>query len=346
MVADVCVRVSHHLERVEVEPGSRVLITGGTGFIGSHLLDTLCAQGAQVRALVRRTSNISCPSAVGVEWVREGLHDVRALAHAVQGVDTVFHLAAATRARNETEYYRVNGEGTRALVEAIRAARPRPRRLVYVSSLAVSGPARDGLPVEPDAVPHPISAYGRSKLVGEQACLAAAGEFEVVVVRAPAVYGPRDRDLYRYFQLATWGVLPVPLGTDRLIQLIHVTDLVEALIRAAALPRVAGIYHVAEPRAYAWSEILRLVVQVVGRPVREVHVPEWVVRAAATLSEWGATAVGRATIFNRDKVREIFAQGWLCETETAKRDLGFEACIPLSIGLAKTAEWYRENGWL
>jgi dihydroflavonol-4-reductase len=347
VVAVACVRVSRHWGRIGVESGSRILITGGTGFVGSHLLDTLSGQDAQIRVLVRPTSDTTHLASLGVEWVNDGLHDVDALTRAVQGMDTVFHLAAATRARTEAEYHRVNAEGTKALVKAVLAARPRPRRLVYLSSLAVSGPARNGVPVGPHEVPQPLTAYGRSKLVGELACVAGAGELEVVALRAPAVYGPRDRDLYHYFRLAaTFGVFPVPAGPDRSIQFLHVSDLVEALIRAATLPDVAGVYHIAESRAYTWSQIVQLMANAVGRPVRPVRVPAWVVHAGALVSEFGAAATGGATIFNREKVREILAPGWLCETETAKQNLDFEARIALPEGLTKTAQWYRENGWL
>lgn len=327
-------------------PGSRVLLTGGTGFIGSHLLDALCAQDVQVRVLVRRPSDVARLVMLGAQGVEAGLHEGEALARAAQGVDVVFHLAAATRARTEAEYHRVNAEGTRAVVEAARAARPRPRRLVYVSSLAAAGPARDGLPVGPNTVPLPLTAYGRSKLAGEFASLAASGELEVVVLRAPAVYGPRERDLYRYVRLARWGVLPVPRGPERFIQFLYVGDLIEALLRAATVPGVTGVYHVAEPRAYAWGEVVRHLARAVGRPVRTVAVPQRLLRGAAAVSELGAVIRGRATIFNREKVYEMCAPGWLCETAAAQRDLGFAARTALPDGLNQTVRWYRENGWL
>jgi dihydroflavonol-4-reductase len=325
---------------------SRVLITGGTGFVGSHLLDALSAQEVQLRVLVRRTNHITSLAELGAKWIEGDLNDQAALARAVRDVDTVFHLAAATRARSEREYYQVNAEGTRALVEAILAAQPRPRRLIYLSSLAAAGPAHNGQPVGSGDVPRPITAYGRGKLAGEQFCLDAASELEVVVLRAPAVYGPRDRDLFFCFLLATCGILPVPRGPERLLQFIHVSDLVEALVRAAAVPHAAGIYHIAEPRSYAWSEIAEWIAKAVGRRVRAVRVPQWIVQAAAAVSELAAGSIGRATIFNREKARELLAPGWLCETEAAKRDLGFEGRIPLSVGLTGTAAWYREQGWL
>lgn len=329
-----------------IEAAGRALVTGATGFVGSHLVRALSAWGPGVRALVRRTSASSHLAALGIERVEGALGDRAALARAVEGVDVVFHLAAATRARTAAEYGRANAEGTRALVEAVLTANPRPRRIVYLSSLAATGPSVSGRPVERDDRPRPLTAYGRSKLEGERICLTAADVVKVTILRASAVYGPRDRDLLRYFRLAMRGVLPIPTGPERPVQLIHASDLAEMLVRAGTAGNARGIYHVAEPRAYAWATVARLIASAVGRRARVVRVPTSVIRSAAALSEWGAGAAGRATIFNRDKARELLAPGWLCETDAAIRQLGFTPRIPLEQGLAETAAWYRDRGWL
>lgn len=128
--------------------------------------------------------------------------------------------------------------------------------------------------------------------------------------------------------------------------MIHAADLADAIVRAGVAEAAAGIYHTAETRAYAWSEVLRLVSDAVGRPGHRVPVPSGLIRAAAAVSEVAGRAVGRPSIFTRDKARELLAPAWLCETETAKRDLDFVARTPLAEGLQETAAWYRAYGWL
>lgn len=321
-----------------------VLVTGATGFVGSHLVERLVGSGVRVRALVRSTSDVSRLERLGVERAVGSLEDAGALVRALEGVEVVFHLAALTYARREADLERVNAAGTRVVVEASRRAGV--RRLVYLSSLAAPGPSLDGRPVTAEEPARPLTAYGRSKLAGERACLEASGALESVILRAPAVYGPRDREMLRFFRYAARGVLPVPGGPERRLQMVHARDLAEGLARAAAAPSARGIYHVAEPRDYTWTEIVGHIARAVGRRALRVRVPRPLVRVAGATSEWGAALVGRTTIFNRDKVRELLAPGWLCETETLRKDAGFTARIALPDGLEETATWYRANGWL
>jgi nucleoside-diphosphate-sugar epimerase len=323
-----------------------VLVTGATGFVGSHVAEALGRQGVVSRALVRPTSDVRRLASAEIELAPGSLEEPASLRQAMEGVDVVVHLAALTRAHTEEEYHRANVLGTRNLLDALLDAEPRPRRIVYVSSMAAVGPSLDDRPVAPADTPRPLTAYGRSKLAGEALCERAAGSVEVVILRAPAVYGPRDRDLLHFFRLAARGILPVPTGPARPLQLVHVEDLADAVVIAAAGPAAGGIFHVAERTAYPWAVVGRLVADAMGSRARVVRVPEPMILWAARASETIGRVTGRASIFNRDKARELLAPGWLCDTESARRTLGFEARIPLAEGLRTTAEWYRTEGWL
>jgi nucleoside-diphosphate-sugar epimerase len=328
-------------------PIETLLVTGATGFVGSHLVEAyLKGYPFRLRALVRQEADAQRLESQGIECVRGSLESQPALRQAVTGVDAVLHLAAVTKARSPAEYQQGNAAGTQAVVEAMVAVEPRPKRLVYLSSLAAVGPAQNGQPVTRESTPHPLTAYGRTKLAGEKVCEAMSGMIDVAILRAPAVYGPRDRDVYEFFKLAKYGVLPLPSGPPRRLQMIHAADLARALLLAATAEQARGVYHVAEARSYLWRDMALMVAEAVGSRARVLRVPGSVIATAAVVSELVAGLAKKSTIFNRDKARELLAPGWLCETELARRDFGFEAHIPLSAGLKETAQWYQENGWL
>lgn len=322
-----------------------VLLTGATGFVGSHVAEALQGRVDRIRAFVRPSSRTDRLRGLGIATESGSFADPIALRRAVQGAEVVIHLAALTHARTADELEATNAGATQALVDAIRAVAPRPRRLVYMSSLAAVGPA-DRQPVDRVTEPRPLTAYGRSKLAGERVVQAAAAELETVILRAPAVYGPRDAEMLRFFRMARTGVLPVPAGPPRPLQLVYVRDLAEAVVLAALSPEARGVYHIAEPTPHPWSEVCRAFGGTAGRRVRLVRVPGALIEGAAAVSEWSARLAGASTIFNRDKARELLAPGWLCDTEDARRELGFVAATPLEQGLRETWNWYRNEGWL
>lgn len=320
-----------------------MLITGATGFVGSHLVEALARKGTRARALVRSSSDTALLERHGIIPIVGSLQDVESLRRALGDASVVLHLAAATRALSAEEFRRVNADGTERLLDAMSMGGGR-RRMVYLSSLAAVGPTR-GRPVRPDDEPRPLTPYGRSKLDGERAALARE-EVDVAVLRPPAVYGPRDRDLLTFFRMARWRVLPTAGPSDRPMQLVYAPDLAEAITVAAEPGAATGVFHIAEPVAYPWSDVIRMVGAAVGRRTIVIRIPDRVVTAAAAVSEAVARGTGRAVIFDRAKARELLAPGWTCETESARVGLAFEAPTPLAVGLRETAEWYRTYDWL
>jgi nucleoside-diphosphate-sugar epimerase len=325
--------------------GRVALITGASGFVGGHLAERLAAAGWHLRALVRPASDTALLRALGAELVEGDLAAPAAIARAAAGADTVFHLAAVTAARDEAAYHLVNAQGTRHVVEGALLAAPRPRRIVYLSSYAACGPAADGRPRRLDDPPAPLTAYGRTKLAGEHALAAArdAG-METVTLRAPAVYGPRGRELLPYFRLVARRLAPAPGGPPRRLHLVYAPDLAAALERAADAP--PGTYPVAEPVEHPWSAVVAEMARALGtRPLR-LALPPALVRAAAAATEWAGAAAGRPVAFNREKAEEMLAPHWVCDLSASGAVLPPGEATPLAEGLARTAQWYRTTGWL
>jgi len=321
------------------------LVTGATGFVGSHLVEHLTEEGWRLRALVRPTSDTALLERHGVERVVGDLADPAAVARAADGAEVVYHLAAVTAAPSEDAYLRANAEGTEAVVRGVLAAPARPRRVVYLSSYAACGPMVDGRARRADETPHPLTGYGRSKLEGEHriGSLRESG-VETVTVRAPAVYGPRDRALLSYFRLVRLGIAPSPGGGERMLHLIFAPDLARALARAADAP--PGTYAVAEPVEHSMTGLAGAIARSMGRRPLRVPLPPALVRAAAAVTEEIGSRLGKTPAFNREKAEEMLARGWVCDLQGSEMLLPPSEATPLEEGVARTTRWYRTNGWL
>jgi dihydroflavonol-4-reductase len=323
------------------------LVTGGQGFVGSHLCARLLEDGHRVRVLARPSSSLANLAGLDVDVVRADVTEPAGLPSAVAGCDLVFHLAGALKGLHEADLFRANADGTRNLAAACAAAAPRPSRFVYVSSLAAAGPSAGGTtPRTEDMTPRPLTWYGRSKLAGEEAVRSTAG-LKWTIVRPSIVFGPRDRDVLDYFRIARRGFLPVVGFSDRCYSLIYAPDLADALVRSAAAPASAGeVYFLAGPEVVRWAELGRLIAAALGTRGRVVRIPD----LAAVAAGWGADAIARVSrhphIFSSQKVLEMLAPAWVCSADKAARDFGWRAATPLPDALAATASWYRDHGWL
>jgi nucleoside-diphosphate-sugar epimerase len=317
------------------------LVTGGSGFIGSHLLEKMCAAGEPVRCLVRRRA---LPRAVadGVETVSGDLASGQGLEQALDGVGTVIHLAGVTKALDAGEYIAGNARATEMLLAALGS---RPVRFLHVSSLAAAGPNPDGTPLDEDAEPRPVTTYGRSKLQAERAVRRMRPD--AVIVRPPVVYGPRDTDVFQLLKSISKGLAVEMGGGERWFSAIFVRDLVEGLLAAARSTRAAGrTYFLAHATPLTWGDLRAVASQVMGRTPRVVRIPVAGARAAGYCAEVWSRLTGTPGIVSREKVVEAECRWWTCDTRRASEELGFTAPTTLAAGLAETLGWYKEAGWL
>ena len=301
----------------------RVAVTGVSGFIGRHVARHLAARGTDVVPVRRPFERVT-------------------LLEALRGADAVVHLAGVVSALREQDYIAANVDGTRAVAEAARTAGV---PLIHISSLAAAGPASPRAPRSEDDPPAPINAYGRSKLEGERA-IAAIDGLRWTMLRPGVVYGPGDRALLPLFRFAARGVMPLVGRADAAYTFIHVTDLVRAITAAVDSPAAGDTMFAGHPHPVTTREILEGVRTAAGARAAIIRIPMAVTRLAAIAGDIGGTLRGRPSVINSRRYVELASEGFVCRVDRLRDRLGIVARIDLREGLAETAAWYRQEGWL
>lgn len=332
----------------------KTFVTGGTGFVGSHLVELLQARGYEVTCLVRDRSKAERIFGSQLPHLELGdLNDIDALMRGAEGAQLVFHVAALTAAKNPAEFRHTNVEATRSVVEVTRRASRDLERLVYVSSLAALGPTRRGTILPDDATPRPVTAYGESKLAGEE--IIKASDLPWTVVRPPAVYGPRDRELLKLFAMVKKGWATVFGDGAQELTLIHVSDLAQALLAAAQSSETVGeSFFATHPEVVTQVELVYRIHKALAAlgfrkesdEPRVVPLPETVARISLGIIGAAARLAGRRTVLSADKAAEFLAEAWTCSPRRLKQATDWSPTYDSNEGLFQTAKWYRDHQWL
>ncbi len=328
-----------------------LLITGATGFVGSHLVEMALAQGFEVWAAIRQSSSLRYLQDPRIHLIELAFADADALCQQVSAFkqsqngeawDYVVHAAGATKARSEAEFIRANADATRNLMDALLKADAKPRRFVLMSSLSAV-PMRDGMPAGNEAE----TAYGRSKLMAEAIVKERLQEMDSVILRPTGVYGPREKD---YFLMAK----SIKQHTDfsvgfkpQQITFIYVKDLCRATLLALTKGRCGQTYQLSDGQTYSCRDFSALLQQEMGvKGVLHITAPLWLLRVVCGLSEWFSHISGRMTALNNDKYNILKQRDWRCNIQPAQSDLGYEAEYDLARGVAETVSWYKAQKWI
>jgi nucleoside-diphosphate-sugar epimerase len=325
------------------------LVTGGTGFLGSHVVEYLSRAKRPVRVLVRSSSDTRfLKSLPGVELCEGAIDDLASVKRAAQGASGIVHVAGLVKARSSDEFMRVNRGGTENLLDAALDNRASVKRFVLVSSLAALRPSDpSGAPVPEDAEPRPVTDYGKSKLAAERAALAKKAELSVVILRPPAIYGPRDKEILAFFKSIKLGVLPLLGSTQNKLSMIYGSDCAAACIAALDRDVPSGsTYHVDDGSVHTLEELIMLAEKAMGRKAKfRFHLPRRLVETAALGAELYGRATNQAVMLTRDKLNELFEQ-WVCDSSRARRELAWQSEVSFDVGVERTVAFYREAGWL
>lgn len=325
----------------------KALITGATGFVGSHLADKLLEKNYEVYCLKRKTSSTKWLDGKNVKFVEGDLFSNEVLENCIKHMDYVFHVAGVVKAKNKEGFFRGNYEATKNLLEITEKVNKNLKKFVFVSSLAAVGPAMTEVPVDENKIPEPITTYGITKMKAEEEVMKYKDKFPVTIVRPPAVFGPRDTEVFIYFKTFAAGLNSV-IGFDtKYLSLVYVEDLADGIILAAEKEISSGnIYFICFDNPYNWDEIGDITSKLLGKKAIKLRLPHFLVYSVGYISELFSVFSNNPPTLNVEKCRDITQLRWVCTNEKAKRELGFKTAFTLEESFAKTIQWYKEMKWM
>lgn len=298
-----------------------VALTGASGFIGGALLEAISEKGWRVRALSRRPQKNS----ESVEWLCGELDDKDALAQLVKGAFAVIHCAGAVRGNSAAAFNHTNVQGTEKLIEVSVQQSPQPR-LLLISSLAARAPQ--------------LSWYAASKRMAEQILIERADVMPWTVFRPTAVYGPGDKEIKPLLDATRFGLLPAVGGPDVRFSLLHIKDLVEAVMCwiSSSVP-VRGVFELDDGTVggYNWRSLGKIAEQAWHRPVRIIPIPQFVLGMFASINLFLSHVFRYEPMLTPGKVRELTHPDWVCDNKTLTQALAWQPHITLHDALHETS---------
>lgn len=324
----------------------KVLVTGGTGFIGSHLIEALLQKRMQVRCLLRKSSDRKWIKDLPVECAFGDCRDPASLKDAVKGVDLVFHSAGITKAVKRETFFEVNAYGTENLIQACLQHNPHLEKFIYVSSQAAAGPSPNGSRKKETDPCRPVSPYGQSKRMGEELALSHAHKLPLLILRPSAVYGPRERDIYFFFRLLARGIHLCPSDPDQHLSLCYVQDVVQAILLSAEAKAQSETFFISDGQDYPIGKIGDAFAQALGIHAFRLCVPKWVLVGIASFSEYVSRVSKKPPLINKGKVEEMVQRNWVCDIAKATTVLNYAPATTLGRGAQLTVDWYRKENWL
>ena len=323
------------------------VVTGASGFVGSHLVDKLISEGHNVKCILRKTSSKRWLDNKPVEIIDCGLFDRDKLKVVLKDADYLYHVAGVVKSKDDEGYIKGNVETTRVLLETLCEVNPKIKRVVIISSQTACGPSLDGSPCTEETLEHPITRYGKSKYEQERLAKQFMERLPITIIRPSAVYGERDTEIFLFFKTYKQGLMGL-IGFDKKkVNIVHVDDLVKGIYLASVTEASKGqTYFIGSEVHYNWDQIGDVCHKAFGKKALTVKIPHFIVYAVAAVAQFFSMFSSSAATFNIEKARDFVQSNWTCDVSKAVKELGYHQAVSLEAGMTRTIDWYCAMKWL
>ena len=324
-----------------------VLITGASGFLGYHIINSAIEQGLNVYAAVRKKSDVEHLSKLSVKYIILNYEDKQdlALQLADNEIEYIIHAAGVTKAIKQDIYDKINAKYTLNLAEAAALLGEKFKRFIFISSLAAIGPLKDEHnKLTENTIPNPVTAYGRSKLLAEKGLQKIS--IPTTILRPTAIYGPRDKDIFIMVKTLNRGFDPYMGNILQKLSFVHVKDVADVAVKSLFIQNALGIYNITDGNCYNRYQLSDITKRLLKRKAFRFHIPMPLIKMLAFFLEITNGLLKKPAVINREKLLELGAKNWICDISKAKQDLNFKPTFDLQTGLENSITWYKNNKWL
>lgn len=321
-------------------------LTGANGFVGSHIAESCLKEEFQLTCLLRKSSDTTFIRNLIYTRVTGDINDENALSRFVRNQNIIIHNAGLTKAKNESEYMEVNANGTKNILNAILQFNPKIRRFILISSQAAVGPTSSSEPLDESIPKRPITAYGRSKARAEEICQEYSNKIPITIIRPPAIFGPREKDIYEYFRIINKGIQPV-IGQENTFSVVSIQNLVKGiLISIHKQNKNLECYFITDEGDYTWDQFSSMIADQLNKKPIKIKIPNWIVIIMVGINEVYSKIFKKAVLLNKEKLKEMKQTRWVVTSQKATKELGYRPVLTTKQAIAITVDWYKENGWL
>ena len=307
----------------------------------------MLAEGFQVRCLIRpRQLNLRWLQGLPVELVPCDLLNPSSILECLENIDSIIHIAGTTKAKHKSDFFTGNVTITNNLLAAASQLK-HLKKFCFISSLTAVGPSATGIPSKENAVCRPVTTYGKSKLEAERLCKNYSEKIPIVIIRPPAVFGPRDTDILEFFKWVHHGVRPVLGSKAKTLSVVYAPDLAQGIIRATVDERTIGeTYNIADPTIFTFASLMDYFALAVNKKTMRVYLPKGLIYSMAGITQLISYLSKEPAVLNIEKARDLLQAHWVCDPQKIQEHIGFRTSTSIFDGMNETFQWYKSQGWL